>query len=358
TAPASAVAYQMGTGRLGRLVDPTTCNTGNPLTTNTDKPFCLSGGPVRLQNIYSWNETLMNAALARYGTNPEGPTIYHDQWRLIMRQSIDTEAAIRAAFLASPPEEDVLAPFNASDVVDGTANLLSRQLRMVAAMIRASNQLGPSAMQPIRRQIFFVGIGGFDTHGSEFWRDNPRLNAMISKSLHAFWQALGQIRVLNPSGTGFEPSITAQSRVTLLTMSEFGRTLSSNGSGSDHGWGGVQFVLGGAVRGRHIYGQDHNVSSVPSSTPVYMELDNTAGAVPRIGLPPNPWSGTVRIADKLNHSLNRGEWLPTTSCDAMLATVAQWFGVPSADMTGAGGIFPDLQGLYGSHWNMGFMLAT
>ncbi len=355
TAPRNAVAYQMGTGALGRLTSPTTCNTSNPLTTNLSFPFCLNGGPIRVGSGYSWNSTLMSAVTGRYGSTPEGVSIYHDQWRSIMRQSIDTEQAITAAFLASPTSEDILTPFNASDQVDGRTNWLSRQLRMVAAMIRASNQLGPTPTQPIKRQIFFVGIGGFDTHGSEFWSDNPRLNRMVSTAINAFWQAMERIRVVNAAGNGFEPGISARSRVTLFTMSEFGRTLDSNGSGSDHGWGNVQFVLGGAVHGRHIFGQSHNVSTVPATTPIYMELDPTAGAVPRIGLPPNPYSGTTRIANRLNHSLNRGEWLATTSSDAMLATIAQWFGVPTASITGPGGIFPDVQNVHGSQWNMGFM---
>ena len=355
-APPGAIAYQMGTGALGRLTSPTTCNTNNPLTSNTTFPFCLSGGPVRMGSGYSWNATLMNAVTGRYTTMPEGMSIYHDQWRGIMRQSIDTEQAISAAFLASPTTEDVLTPFNASDSVGGQTNWLSRQLRMVAAMIRASNQLGPTVTQPIKRQIFFVGIGGFDTHGREFWRDNPRLNEMISKSIFAFWQALGQIRVVNAAGTGLEPpSVTAQSRVTLMTMSEFGRTLDSNGDGSDHGWGNYQFVLGGAVNGRHIFGQSHNVTTVPATTPIYMEVDNTAGAMPRTGLPPNPYSGTTRIANRLNHSLNRGELIATTASDAMIATIAKWFGVPVASMTGPGGVFPTLQDVHGALWDMGFM---
>jgi len=70
-----------------------------------------------------------------------------------------------------------------------------------------------------------------------------------------------------------------------------------------------QIVLGGAVQGGKIYGQNHNVTSVPAGSPVYMQLDSTAGAVPRIGLPPSPYSGTTRIANQLNNSLQRGELL-------------------------------------------------
>jgi uncharacterized protein (DUF1501 family) len=363
SAPANAVPYQMGYGSVGRLqtsttnppASPTVCNTSSTfMTNNPTSPYCTSGGPIRISNGYSWNSPLMNAFLSRVSATPENTSIYHDQWRQIMRQSIDTEAAIATAFLNSPTNEEIIAPFVGIDANNGDTNYLARQLRMVAAMIRASNQLGASAAQPVKRQIFFVGIGGFDTHGREFWDNNPSLNRMISQALNAFWTALGNIRVRDAAGTGYLSGITARDRVTTFTMSEFGRTLDSNGDGSDHGWGSFQFVMGGAVNGGKIYGQNHNVASV-SGSPVYMEIDNTAGAVPRVGLPPSPYSGTVRIANKLNHSLNRGELLPTMASDAMVATIAQWFGVPTSSMTGAGGVFPTLAGVHGSDWNVGFM---
>jgi hypothetical protein len=214
-------------------------------------------------------------------------------------------------------------------------------------MIRASNQLGPQSGTPMKRQIFFVGIGGFDTH-DDFWKNNRPLNRRISTALNAFWTALGNIQVV-----GGASGSSAQDKVTTFTMSEFGRTLDSNGKGSDHGWGNFQFVLGGAVKGRNIYGQDHNVSTVPSGSTTYMQLDSTAGAMPRIGLPPT--SGSVRIANQLNHSLSRGEMLASMSSDAMLATITKWFGVPIGDLTGAGSVFPTLQTAHGSNWDVGFM---
>ncbi len=351
SAPQGAIAYQMGTGRVGRLTNPTTCDTGS---TNTSLPYCIQGGPIRIVNGYSGNAGMAGAFSSRITATPENVSVYHDQWRQIMRQSINTEQAISAAFLASPTNEEIIAPFVAVDQLNGSTNSLAQQLRMVAAMIRASNQLGASSTQPVKRQIFFVGIGGFDTHGNDFWDNNPKLNRMISQALNAFWTALGNIKVRDPAGTGFLSGVSARDRVTTFTMSEFGRTLDSNGDGSDHGWGNFQLVMGGAVREGKIFGQSHNVASV-SGSPVYMELDALAGAVPRIGLPPPSNSGTVRIANKLNHSLNRGELLPTMASDAMIATIAQWFGVPTASMTGSTGVFPTLAGVHGTNWNVGFM---
>lgn len=361
---ASAIAYQIGVGSMGRLqtatsnpiwttVGTTTCNTSSTFITNNDgvsphplSPYCVAGGPVGLSGGYNGNTTLKNAVLSRMNATSEASSVYGDQWRQTMRQSIDTQAVIAAAFVSSPPSEDIVAPFVPVVGSGSTYNSLAAELRMVASMIRASSQLGASN-QPMKRQIFFVGVGGFDTHGSEFWTANPANNAKISKAINAFWQAMGNIAAL---GGG-----TAQDKVTLFTMSEFGRTLDSNGAGSDHGWGTHQVVLGGAVKGGKIYGQSHNVASVPATTPVYMQVDNFAGAVPRIGLPPSPYSGTTRIASQLNHALSRGELLATTSSDAVVATVAKWFGVPTADLTGPAGVFPTLAAAHPGGSDMGFM---
>jgi hypothetical protein len=107
-----------------------------------------------------------------------------------------------------------------------------------------------------------------------------------------------------------------------------------------------------------------------------MAVDNKAGAVPRCGVPPVWWnnsSGTNAAGGKaqmlpvpgvtdpifLNHSLDRGELIATMASDAMVATIANWFGVPSGKITGtsAGGsyVFPTLHGVHGNNWNVGFM---
>ena len=352
----SAIAYQIGTGGIGRLqtatttptASPTVCNTSTTfMTANAASPYCVSGGPIGLSGGYNSNATLKNAFLSRMNAVSEGSSIYSDQWRQTMRQSIDTQAVIASSFLSSPPAEEIVAPFVPVVGSGSTYNYLAAQLRMVAAMIRASSQFGPGNT-PLKRQIFFVGIGGFDSHGSEFWTANPANNAKISKAIDAFWTAMGNVAAI---GGG-----TAQDRVTLFTMSDFGRTLDSNGKGSDHGWATHQIVLGGAVNGGKIYGQNHNVTTVPATTPVFMKVDATAGAVPRIGLPPSPYSGSDRIGPiPLNHSLSRGELLPTTSSDAVVATIAKWFGVPTTDLTGANGVFPTLAAAHPAGYDMGFM---
>jgi uncharacterized protein (DUF1501 family) len=99
-------------------------------------------------------------------------------------------------------------------------------------------------------------------------------------------------------------------KVTAFTASDFGRTLSSNGNGSDHGWGSHHFVVGGAVKGKALYG-----------TPPPVSIGNTA-------------------ADDDQWHVGQGRLLPTTSVDQYAATLAKWFGVPDADLNG---ILPNLK---------------
>jgi uncharacterized protein (DUF1501 family) len=398
----NTVAYQVGAGYVGRKDNNTQgafCNTDQNYIDTSTQPYCLEGGPIRLNSGISWNDTMNNAMRARFASVPNLGNIYSNQWATIMRQSISTEQAISAALVQNPLNEDTVLPFekyrpssqggsfagsgptiNIVDPAAGTPvggyNSLAAQLRMVATLIRASTALGG-----VKRQIYFVAIGGFDTHGSEFWGVNPAQNKRIDRALDAFWQALGRVQV-----TG-APGETAQSRVTLFTMSDFGRTLDSNGQGSDHGWGSHHIVLGGAVKGGFIYGGNHSVSTadIPNdrdATPLqksrFMMVDPTAGAVPRYGIPPlwydntqgsdapggkarTPIPGAAGQFLPLNHALDRGELLPTMSSDAYVATIARWFGVPANELTG---IFPKLTGTNGAHPSfditngVGFMTIT
>ncbi|MCZ2135091.1 MAG: DUF1501 domain-containing protein [Burkholderiales bacterium] len=369
SAASTAVAYQVGSGNIGRLqtasttppATPTVCNTGTSfMNANPGSPYCIAGGPVRVNSGFSWNTALNGAFRSRINGVAEGVSIYHDQWRQTMNQSIQTEIDISAAFLNSPPSEDIVAPFQ-NAVASGlsvSGGSLGAQLRMVAAIIRASNQLGASTASPVKRQIFFVGIGGFDTHGSEFWNNNPQNNRQISLAVNAFWSALGNVRIRDAAGTGYLPG-SAQDRVTLVTMSEFGRTLNSNGNGSDHGWGSYSLVLGGAVQGGKIYGMNHNVSAATAGSSVWMSPDLNCGAVPRVGMPPDRYNGSLTApgarCNGLNHALDRGELLATTSGDAVLATIANWFGVPLGTAAQVDAMFPTLRAAHPGGWNVGFM---
>ncbi len=181
-------------------------------------------------------------------------------------RSIDADASLSAALLSAPD-----FPLSA----DLTTNSLAAQLRIVARMIASRNALGA------KRQVFFVSLGGFDTHDNEL-DDQPVLHAKVAAALAYFQTNIDSLQLAD--------------KVTTFTASDFGRTLTSNGDGSDHGWGSHHFVMGGAVKGRQYY-----------------------GTFPIMGLNNNDEVGSGRL-------------LPTTSVDQFAATMARWFGVSDTDM--------------------------
>ncbi len=171
---------------------------------------------------------------------------------------------------------------------------LGASLNMVAQLI------GASAALDMSRQIFFVGFGGWDTHSDQAVR-HPLLLTELSNAMASFYAATEEL--------GMQNSVTA------FTAADFGRTLTSNGDGSDHGWGGHQLMMGGAVRGQDIY-----------------------GVMPEIEINGAQDSGQGRI-------------IPTTSVDQYGATLARWFGVEESQLHG---VFPNLANF--SSTDIGFML--
>ena len=207
--------------------------------------------------------------------------------------------------------DDVLAQaLGASDVINpiigatspaittifGTVNNgIHNQLRQVARLIEARATIG------VKRQIFFVALGGFDTHTNQITAHN-NLYGQLAPALKAFYDATAQMGVAN--------------QVTTFTMSDFGRTLrQASGGGSDHGWGSHQLVIGGAVRGQEFYG------TFPNHT----------------------------LAGPSDLSTN-GRWIPTTSVDQYGATLAKWFGVAPSDMAT---VFPNIRRF--SNTDLGFL---
>lgn len=153
----------------------------------------------------------------------QAPTPYGRALSRVHRRALDLAVVTQDALAAAPP---IATTFPASS--------LGAQLAMVARVISARQVL------ECRRQIFLVGIGGFDTHDAQNTLQ-PALFAQVSAGITAFDTAMQEL------GVGDD--------VTTFTMSEFGRTLTSNGDGTDHGWGGHQWVVGGAVNGGDIFGQ-------------------------------------------------------------------------------------------------------
>lgn len=199
------------------------------------------------------------------------PTVYERAYARVQQRARQAAGTLGDALASvrSPNPVPFTSAFPASP--------LGTQLRTVAELIAARDRL------QVNRQIFFVATGGFDTHDAQV-ADQPGLLANISRSLAAFYRATVEMGVA--------------SGVTTFTQSDFGRTLTSNGDGTDHAWGGNQLVIGGAVAGRAIYGRYPLLS-----------IDGP-------------------------EDVGGGRMIPAVSCDQYAATLASWFGVPDAMLTG------------------------
>lgn len=202
-----------------------------PFRVGTDGPLAVRG----LGEPWLHGSATASDALAR-ALKMDGGNLYQAEVRRAVQRSLDTTATLQSALQASPvaalPTALVTLPSGARISLAGDP--LAMQLRMVARMIAAAPRLG------MRRQVFMVQVGGFDSHSNQM-RDQPLLMARIAQSAAWFYTTL--------AGLGMAGSAT------LFTASDFGRTLVSNGDGSDHGWGSHHLVLGGLVKGRAIHGR-------------------------------------------------------------------------------------------------------
>ncbi len=163
---------------------------------------------------------------------------------------------------------------------------LGDAMKRIVEIIQSNKVLG------FRRQIFFVRMGGWDNH-DELLNNHEDNLRVVDQAVGAFWQALEEIN--------------ATQNVVLFNMTEFARTLTSNGNGTDHAWGGNVFVLGGPVRGKRIYGE------YPS------------------------------LALKADRMIYRQALVPTRSIDEYFAELAKWFGMHDSDIHE---IFPNLSNFH------------
>lgn len=179
---------------------------------------------------------------------------------------------------------------------------LGDQLAAVALMIKVRAALGMS------RQVFFVSVGNYDTHSSQLSDQAYNLEE-LSQALAAFHAATVEMGVADG--------------VTAFTASDFGRSLAVNSDGTDHGWGGHHFVVGGAVRGQRFYGTMPSLAQYDDGDPQSNPDDTGYGQI-----------------------------IPTLAVDQYAATLARWFGV---DAGGISDIFPNL-GRFPAGGDLGFML--
>ena len=154
------------------------------------------------------------------------------------------------------------------------AKSLGDQLQAVAKLIAVRSSLN------VKRQVFFVSLGGFDNH-TLLAKVHPGLMQTVGDAMSAFYQATVDLGVAN--------------QVTTFTASDFGRTLLSNSDGSDHGWGSMHFMLGGAVKGQSF-----------------------------VGTPPV-------LGNNGPDDVGQGRLLPQISVDQLAATLGNWFGVSAQD---------------------------
>jgi uncharacterized protein (DUF1501 family) len=169
---------------------------------------------------------------------------------------------------------------------------------MVANTIAARKFLG------VKRQVFFVSMDGFDHH--DYLLDyHTRDLTRVSRAISSFYAAIKELKL--------------EKQVTTFTISEFARTLTSNGDGTDHAWGGTSMVIGGSLNGKKMYGKYPN----------------------------------LKLNDDLD--IGNGVFIPTTSTDEYFAELALWFGVSKNELPT---IFPGIKNFYSlSNTNLplGFM---
>ncbi len=191
------------------------------------------------------------------------PSLFANEYATIVKRSIDTERKLTPALNGTPTRSKF------------PGGGLSSKLAMVSRLIASRDVLGP------KRQVFFVSLGGFDTHSELLERHEPLMQE-LDTALNAFQAELELLGV--------------QNEVTTFTASEFGRTVNQNGDGSDHGWGSMQFIMGGAIKGGTYFGK-----------------------APTIGA-------------QGQDDLGRGRLCPTMSTDQMAYSLGAWMGLSKSEL--------------------------
>jgi uncharacterized protein (DUF1501 family) len=281
--------------------------TGNAVFLSGDSALSYqvgTGGPVQIRCIRDSNvygSSAVKTALASLVQQQRGQFhVLENEYNRVTKRQIDSAIAVQTAIDAYPATNAPFAAFPSTN--------LGNQLKMVARLIAGRTNL------TAKRQVFFVSAGGYDLHDNLISGQAANLKS-LDDAMTAFYNATAH------------PTLNNAAQVTTFTASDFGRTLTSNGDGSDHGWGSHHFIMGGAVNGKKIYGTPPPVSVGNSST----------------------------LAEDQWH-VGQGRLLPSTSTDQYAATLAKWFGVADNELDG---VLPNLRNFGSAAYlkNLGFMKA-
>lgn len=247
-------------------------------------------------------------------TTPTNSNLFEIEHTEVMKRAIAAQSDLQAVINATTSlttDANAVRYTLFSDSAATAINSLAVQLRTVARIIAGQKKLGA------RRQVFFVNMGGFDTHDGQA-PSHGELMARLAHGMSYFDTTLKTLSVFNDATLTASTVPDMSLKVTSFTASDFGRTFTSNGDGTDHGWGAHHFVVGGAVNGGNIYG------SFP---------------VTAVHGRPNPLGGT--FDNPLD--VGSGNTIPQISVDQYAATMAKWFGLDPTEITGnANSIFPNL----------------
>jgi uncharacterized protein (DUF1501 family) len=274
----------------GALIPTVTTLTGNVLFTvgEATQPMSIGPAPSPIASLLTYtgftNTPIANARMAAL----EG-ALNLDQTHEIVRPANEVQKeALRISRTINSGNEVTVAFPNSE---------LGNQLKQVARLIKAREGTA------VNRQIFFVTLGGFDTHSGEITAQ-ANLLAQFSQASRAFYEEMVA------QGIG--------DKVTQFTLSDFNRTFNPAGSGSnvgtDHAWASHAFVIGGSVIGGDFYGVNAG-----NGTPFPTLVQNG---------PDDADSGSAR-----------GRWIPTTSVEQYAGTLATWFGLEANDRSY---VFPNL----------------
>ncbi|HUD54682.1 MAG TPA: DUF1501 domain-containing protein [Terracidiphilus sp.] len=257
---------------------------------------CTPAGPIPISGLAqplfgnSAGTSALNSILSAEEAN-----LFAKEYEVVIQRSIQAQATLASSMLPAgaggvPNPTQFLDP-TTKKLMD---NPLAASLQTVARIIGGRAGLG------VTRQIFYVQLGSFDTHNNQ-----AQLHATLLTQLGEAFEYFD----------GLMTSMGIGNQVTTFTASDFGRTLTSNSNGTDHGWGSHHFVVGGAVQGQNMYGQ-----------------------YPVIGV-------------NQANDLGAGRLIPTTSVDQYAGTLAKWFGLSDGQIRT---VLPNF-GNFGSSPYLGFM---